>query len=163
MHRLTILIPFFALMAIFVGSTSTGCSASASDGTSQANSHQQNPAKDQTNQTLFKGGSKIGEITKKGEVWLNGEKVGEITADGEIWVAGTKEGSITKSGKIWKAGSNIGEIEKDGTVWRDSERVGSVEKDGSVWIGGTKEASFKGGDARNAAIVFFYGFFKLDK
>ena len=163
MHRLTNLIPLIVLMTIFVGSTLMGCSASASDETNQANSPQQKTAKDQTNQTLYKGGSKIGEITKKGEVWIHGEKVGEITADGEIWVAGTKEGSITKSGEVWKAGSNIGEIEKDGTIWRDSERVGSVEKDGSVWIGGTKEASFKGGDARNAAIVFFYGFFKLDK
>lgn len=113
-----------------------------------------------TSQTLYMNGSKLGEITASGEVWISGVKVGDITKDGEVWVGGVKEGEITSGGEVWKAGNRIGDITTDGEVWRDGNQIGSIEKNGDVWKNGSNIGNVKGGNAKNAAAVLFYGFFE---
>ena len=113
-------------------------------------------------QVIEMNGSKVAEITDKGEVWVGGNKAGEITNDGEIWVAGNKEGDLTKDGEVWKAGNKIGEITSKGAVWLEGNEVGTVESDGTIWVGSSRDGSFTGGDSGHAAIIIFYGFFELE-
>ncbi len=114
-----------------------------------------------TSQVLYMHGTKAGEITGAGEVWIAGDKVGEITHDGEIWVGGEKEGEITSDGEVWKAGDKIGDITQDGEIWRGGDQIGSIEKNGEVWLKGSNIGRTRGGSMRNAAIVLFYGFYHL--
>lgn len=115
-----------------------------------------------TNRVLTLHGSKIGEITSAGEVWLGGVKAGDITANGEIWVAGDKEGEITTDGEVWKAGEKIGDITDDGEVWLEGNQVGSIESNGDVWKEGSNVGHVAGANARHAAIVLFFGFFDIE-
>ena len=114
-------------------------------------------------QLLTMNGSKLGEITADGEVWIAGNKVGDITDEGEIWVAGVKEGEITEKGEIWKAGNKVGDFTSDGEIWRESEQIGSIESNGDIWVNGLNVGNAKGGDARHAAAVLFYGFYDLSE
>lgn len=112
-----------------------------------------------TSQIISRGGSKYCEITSDGEVWIDGDKKGSIEPNGEIWVAGDKEGSLEKDGEVWKAGNKIGDITSDLEIWYEGDNVGEIESDGTIWRNGDSIGSTKGGDARRAAIVLFFGFF----
>ena len=141
----------------------TGCINTADTNLAQQKSTTETTREDKPmSQVINLNGSKVAEITDKGEVWIQGVKAGEITSQGEIWVAGNKEGDLTKDGEVWKAGEKVGDITSKGAVWRDGNEVGTVESDGTIWVGSSREGNFTGGEPKHAAVIVFYGFFKLE-
>jgi hypothetical protein len=111
--------------------------------------------------TLWAGGSKYAETSKKGTVWVNSSSVGEIEPESfNVWRGGSKVGEITDSGKIWAGGTIVGYIEEDGDIWDASSKIGEIYGT-EIWFGGSSWGSVDVCEDYNdkkiiAALLFFF-------
>ena len=110
---------------------------------------------------LYKGGSVAGEIRSNNEVWIGGSNRGKFDSNGNIWVGGSVKGQILSDGQIRKGGSIVGKVES-GKVWIGGSVVGEIRSNGDVVKGGSVIGRAPGmRDARQVAVIYFFGFFAL--